>query len=204
MAKQKNIKLEDNLQWLYAVLLIIVFFLLYQLLMNNPLTIPEAGYCIEKNLDTSYTTIKSINGTKESIEYCQLETFCEAYAESVVNEDEDFDQEYLNSFAEEQETNGYECFQDTAPHSQRANNLLFNKPTKIQVAKFVCCTDNNLQDDSCSGNTCNGRYTGFLDTGDCRIYAIEQGFNEEGIMKITTCGGNPDDIDWHDDLLVVN
>src|SRR6056297_1147496 len=206
MAKKKTttkkIVLDNNLYWLYAGLLIVGLFLMYQLLSSNPLTIPEAGYCLEKNLETSYTTVKYYNGTKEAVEYCSLETFCDYSTVSVVNEDEEFNQQLLDDFASIYEDQGYECFQDEAPHTQRASSLLFSKPESRQLAKFVCCTTNNPEGNLCPGNTCNGRYTGYMDTNDCRIYAVEQGFNDEGFMKITTCGGNPSMIDWEANNLV--
>ncbi len=175
--------------WLIVLVLLVLAYLLYSLLLVNPMTVPEAGYCIEKNLDTSYTTFKNINGSKEAIEFCALNTFCESYTESVYLEGDNPDQTFLDDYQTTQETQGLECFQDYAPHTQR-DNALFNTEVDVLKSKFVCCSINNLESSNCPGNTCEGRYMGFLDDEGCRVYANEQGFNEEGIMKITTCGGD--------------
>jgi len=178
-----------NSYWIILIIVLILTYFVYASTVSNPLVVPEAGYCIEKDLPTKYTTITHANGTKENYEYCPLQTFCDEYMSSTVVEGEPYNQTLLNNVKTNYENRGYECFMDEAPHTQRETNIFLGENEEL-VTKFVCCTDLNLEDESCLGNTCDGRYMGLIDMNGCRIYAVELGFNEEGIMKITTCGGD--------------
>jgi len=188
----KNNIRNRNLLLLGALLLGV--YLLYLLLALNPSVIPEAGYCLEKGLETSYTTVTHLNGTKEAIEYCRLPTFCDSYETStIISGEENFDQQKLNSFVTEEESKGLDCFQDYAVHTQR-NTPKLTSSFDVLETKFACCTQLNLEDSHCPGNTCDGRYTGFIDTNGCRIYAVEKGFNDEGELLVATCGGDMNSI----------
>ncbi len=186
---KKNYSFKKSHYWFVILILGVGVYFLYLLINTNPLVVPEAGYCIEKNLDTEYTTVRTLNGTKTSLEYCPLESFCEESITDTVFSDEEFNTTLIGSFIEEQTIKGLECFTDLAIHTKRDDQFLFGQDQSLKTL-FACCTADNLESPGCPGNTCEGRYMGFLDSEGCRVYAIEQGFNEEGIMKITTCGGN--------------
>lgn len=176
---------KNNKKTLYYIIGGIIILLIYvkvqQPFMSHTQVLPEAGYCIEKGYDVSYTTML-VNGTRTPIEYCALEKFCEEFEVSIVLSEYDFDQELLDRTQELWEGANYSCFQETARHTQEDEIISLNEGELIK-SKFLCCNKygQTSTEGYCEENICNGRFTGVKDSHDCKIYAIEE------CMAETTC-----------------
>lgn len=174
---------------LLGVIAITVYFLIL-VITNNPLVLPEGGYCVEKNLPLSSTTFTDANGSRTNVEYCDLDSFCEAHYESTIVKGEgDYDEQAINDFVNAQESQGLSCFTDYAVTSKRDSWLPVTDSEEL-ITKYACCNQVNLEADGCPGNTCEGKYTGYLDSDGCRVYANIVGYNADGYAMITTCGGD--------------
>ncbi len=152
---------KNKMIYLFALLVSAVF-LVNNIIDDGPLqysqVLPEAGYCIEKGKEVSYSNI--LNGETKTTEYCRLQDFCEEFEAITIDKGDTFDEVSLN--LKKLKLPDHTCFADTAKH---VNNSL--------TSKFMCCNPNNVTQTNCQANTCGGRYTGSKDSSGCKLYAIE-------------------------------
>jgi len=135
-----------------------------------PEVLPEGGYCMVLNKTVSYTTM-SLGNESVPMEYCSLSDFCEVYDASSSMSGKSLDQAALDKFQFASQAKGYTCFQDNARNTQRNFN---NSNGSLIQSKFVCCNKKpTFKLGSCEPNTCNGRFTGEVDSKGCQLYALQ-------------------------------
>lgn len=174
MAKQ-----EDRRIYLVigVIFLALLFFKNIDEFRDSATVLMEAGYCIEKNQDVSYTSI-SYGDISIPYEYCKIEKVCDEFVTLSVLNDEQFDNAILEETQLKWEEDNYKCFQDNARHTQRDFEFELVAGDLVK-SKILCCnkkdeTENNetFIETECNPNDCNGRFTGILDEYGCRLYAV--------------------------------
>lgn len=129
--------------------------------------LPDAKYCIERDLELSFNTITE-EGDSSPVEYCKLDDFCEVFEASTVKEFNNFEETLLEQ-KKNQVPNMF-CFEDEAKNTQRNfEGLLQGEKVK---SKFLCCNSKEPEI-RCKPNDCGGSFLGQTDEEGCKIYAKE-------------------------------